>query len=78
MVGCFLLALFGLDFLEAFTTSVSAMGNVGVGFGCYGPAYTMSAMPDICQWIVSFQMFIGRLELFSVLILFSPVFWKEW
>lgn len=78
LVGCFLLALFGMDFLEALTSSISAMGNVGLGFGCYGPAYTMSAMPDICQWIISFQMFIGRLELFSVLILFSPVFWKEW
>ena len=78
LVGCFLLTLFGLDFLEAFTSAVSAMGNVGVGFGCYGPAYTMSSMPDICQWIISFLMFIGRLELFSVLILFSPVFWKEW
>jgi len=35
-------------------------------------------MPDVCQWIMSFLMLIGRLELFSVLILFSPVFWKEW
>ena len=76
--GCFLLTFFGIDFLEALTSSLSAMGNTGLGFGYYGPAYTMSSMPDVCQWIMSFLMLIGRLELFSVLILFSPVFWKEW
>lgn len=76
--GCFLLTFFGIDFLEALTSSLSAMGNTGLGFGYYGPAYTMSSMPDVCQWVMSFLMLIGRLELFSVLILFSPVFWKEW
>ena len=76
--GCFLLTFFGIDFLEALTSSLSAMGNTGLGFGYYGPAYTISSMPDVCQWIMSFLMLIGRLELFSVLILFSPVFWKEW
>ena len=76
--GCFLLALFGIDFFEALTSSISAMGNTGINFGCYGPAYTMGGMPDVCKWIMSFLMLIGRLELFGVLILFSPVFWKEW
>lgn len=78
LVGCLLMTLFGIDFFEALTSAISALGNVGLGFGAYGPAYTMSGMPDICQWIMSFLMLIGRLELFSVLILFSPVFWKEW
>ena len=78
MVGCFLLMICGIDFLEAFTTAIAALGNVGLGFGDYGPAYTLSGMPEAGMWIVSFLMLIGRLELFSVLILFSPVFWKEW
>ena len=77
-VGTLLFMLCGIDFLEALTTAIAALGNTGVGFGVYGPAYTMSGMPDAAQWIVSFLMLIGRLELFSVLILFSPVFWKEW
>ena len=77
-MGSLLFMLCGIDFLEAITTSIAALGNVGLGFGEYGPAYTMSGMPDAAQWIVSFLMLIGRLELFSVLILFSPVFWKEW
>lgn len=77
-VGSLLFMLCGIDFLEAITTSIAALGNVGLGFGEYGPAYTMSGMPDAAQWIVSFLMLIGRLELFSVLILFSPMFWKEW
>lgn len=77
-VGCFLLTLFDIDFLEALTTSISALGNTGVGFGCYGPSNTMSGMPEAGKWIMSFLMLMGRLELFNMLILFSPVFWKEW
>ncbi len=77
-VGCILLMFFGIDFMDALTTVISIMGNTGVGFGHFGPAFTMSAMPDACQWILSFLMLISRLELFGVLILFSPVFWKEW
>ncbi|MCD8318709.1 MAG: TrkH family potassium uptake protein [Paraprevotella sp.] len=76
--GCTLLTFFGINFLEAFTSSFSCLGNVGLGFGIYGPNYTMSSMPEVCKWIVSMLMFIGRLELFNVLILFSPVYWKEW
>ena len=77
-VGCVLMMIFGLDFLEAVSCTISALGNTGPGMGAYGPAFTMSSMPDVVKWIMSFLMLIGRLELFSVLILFSPVFWKEW
>ena len=70
---------FGIDFLEALTSSsLSAMGNTGLGFGYYGPSLHHEQHARRCQWIMSFLMLIGRLELFSVLILFSPVFWKEW
>lgn len=78
MVGCALLMMFDIGFTEAFTTSVAALGNVGLGFGEYDPAHTMGSLPEAAKWIISFMMLIGRLELFSVLILFSPVFWKEW
>ncbi len=77
-VCCILLTFFGIDFTDAVTTSISAMGNTGVGFGHFGPAFTMSGMPEACQWILSFLMLVSRLELFGVLVLFSPVFWKEW
>lgn len=78
MIGITILLCFGIEFLEAFSTVFSALGNTGPGLGAFGPAATMNAMPDAVKWILSFLMLIGRLELFSVLLLFSPVFWKEW
>lgn len=78
LIGSLLLMFFGLDFLEAISTTISSLGNIGPGLGLYGPANTMSSMPDIAKWLLSFLMLIGRLELFSVLLLFTRVFWKEW
>lgn len=78
IIGCLLLLATGMDFIEAVSSSISALGNTGIALGHYGPAYTMSEMPVIAKWIMSFLMLIGRLELFSVLLLFCPVFWKEW
>lgn len=78
MFGCTILLCFGLDFLEAFSTVLTSMGNTGPALGAFGPSATMNALPDAVKWILSFLMLIGRLELFSVLLLFSPLFWKEW
>lgn len=78
LVGWMALMFLDINFMEAFSTVISSLGNVGPGLGAFGPAYSWSALPDIAKWILSFLMLIGRLELFSVLILFHPVFWKEW
>lgn len=78
IVGCTIMLCFDIDFLEAFSTVVSSLGNTGPGLGAFGPASTMNTLPDAIKWLTSFLMLIGRLELFSVLLLFSPVFWKEW
>ena len=67
----------GVGFLESLGTVISSMGNMGPGLGLFGPAYSWSALPDISKWLLSFLMFLGRLELFTVLLLFSSDFWKR-
>ena len=67
----------GVGFLESVGTVVSSMGNMGPGLGTCGPAYSWSALPDAAKWLLSFLMLLGRLELFTVLLLFSSDFWKK-
>lgn len=67
----------GVGFLESIGTVISSIGNMGPGLGTCGPAYSWNELPDIAKWILSFLMLIGRLELFTVLLLFSPDFWRK-
>lgn len=67
----------GVGFSESFGIVVSSIGNVGPGLGKCGPAYTWNALPDAAKWILSFLMLVGRLEIFTVLLLFTPGFWKK-
>ena len=67
----------GLGLTEAFSTTVSSLGNAGLALGAYGPAYSWSSMPDAAKWIHSFLMLLGRLELFGILLMFTPGFWKK-
>ena len=68
---------FGLDFVEAYGLSLTSVGNVGPGLGFYGPAHTMSSLPDVLKWTSSFLMLVGRLEFFAVFVLFTPSFWER-
>lgn len=76
-LGWILMVAFGVGYIESFGTVVSSLGNVGPGLGMCGPAYSWNALPDVAKWLLSFLMLIGRLELFTVLLLFSPGFWKK-
>lgn len=77
LAGWVLLLACGVGFSEAFSTVVSSMGNVGPGLGSCGPAFSWNALPDAAKWILSFLMLVGRLEMFCVLLLFYPGFWKS-
>lgn len=77
IVGIFVNMGFGLDFLDAFGLSVSSVGNVGPALGHYGPMDTMAPLPGLLKWFSAFQMLVGRLEFFAVLLLFTPIFWKR-
>jgi trk system potassium uptake protein TrkH len=71
------LSAIGIDFIEAIGCSVSALGNMGPALGSFGPASTWNSMPDAGKWLMSFLMLIGRLEIFTVILLFTPNFWKR-
>ena len=73
-----LLSISGLDFLTAISGAASAISNVGPGLGeMIGPNGNYKAIPDISKWILSIGMLLGRLELFAVLVLFFPSFWRN-
>ena len=72
------LEMLGLDSLTAMSASASALANVGPGLGdMVGPNGNFSKLPDAAKWLLSFGMLLGRLELFAVLVLFTPSFWRR-
>ena len=77
LVGWIVLMLCGIPFMEAYSLAVSSLNNIGIALGDYGPIYSWNALPDFAKWFCTLLMLAGRLELFTVLLLFSPAFWKE-
>jgi trk system potassium uptake protein TrkH len=73
-----LLSVTGLDFLSAISGAATSISNVGPGLGeMIGPNGNFKSIPEISKWILAFGMLLGRLELFAVLILFFPSFWRN-
>ena len=71
------LSALGLDFLTALSGAATAISNVGPGLGpVIGPNGSFSTLPDAAKWLLSAGMLLGRLELFTILVLFAPAFWK--
>lgn len=77
LVGWVVMLILGIGFSESISIVISSMGNAGPGVGAYGPIYSWNALPDMAKWMSSFLMLLGRLELFSVCLLFYPGFWKH-
>jgi trk system potassium uptake protein TrkH len=77
IAGTLVFALFGLDFESALGVSASSLGNIGPSIGSYGPLNTFSELPNLAKWWSSFLMLLGRLELFTVLIIFTTYFWRN-
>ena len=74
-----LLSLSGLNFITSISAAATAISNVGPGLGdLIGPNGNFSALSDFSKWILSFAMILGRLELFAILVLFVPSFWKKY
>ena len=72
------LSLFGLDFLTALSASASAISNVGPGIGdTIGPNGNYASINDVTKWILAITMLVGRLEIFTILVLFSKNFWTK-
>ena len=78
LIIAMLLSISGLDFLTSISGAASAISNVGPGLGeVIGPNGNYKAIPDLSKWILAMGMLLGRLELFAVLVLFFPSFWRN-
>ncbi|MFS4469552.1 TrkH family potassium uptake protein [Maribacter sp. 2210JD10-5] len=77
IIGALVLGFLGLDFESAIGGAASSLGNVGPALGSLNPVSNFNGLPDLAKWWCGFLMLAGRLELFTVLILFSPYFWKR-
>jgi trk system potassium uptake protein TrkH len=75
--GSLVIASMGNDIITSFSTSASLLGNIGPGVGNFGPFTNYSEIPMIGKWFFSLLMFIGRLELFSVMVLFTGSFYRR-
>ena len=78
LLGSFTVTLLGMDFLSAIGAVATSLGNVGPGIGDVGSVNNFSAVPMPAKWVLSFLMLLGRLELFTILILFTPYFWQDY
>jgi trk system potassium uptake protein TrkH len=67
----------GLDFISAFTAVLGSLNNAGPGLGLVGPGHSWWALSDYQAWICIAAMFLGRIELFTALVLFTPAFWRK-
>lgn len=76
-IGTFVMTLFGLDFKSAIGSTIATLGNIGPGIGKVGPVHNYAWIPDMGKWFLSLLMLLGRLELFTVLIIFTSSFWKK-
>jgi trk system potassium uptake protein TrkH len=77
IIGALGFGALSLDFESSIGLAASSLGNVGPALGAFGPSQNYSALPPVGQLWSSFLMLLGRLELFTVLILFTPFFWKK-
>ena len=78
LIMAMLLSISGLDFITSISGAASSISNVGPGLGdIIGPNGNYKSIPDISKWILSLGMLLGRLELFAVLVLFFPSFWRN-
>jgi trk system potassium uptake protein TrkH len=77
ILASLLMAALGLDLISAFTSVATSIGNVGPGLGFVGPARTFSEVPFLGKWILVFCMLLGRLEIYTVIALLIPEYWRK-
>lgn len=75
--GSIIVATFNVDFLTSIGAVATCLGNIGPGIGTVGPIDNFAHLPAASKWVLSFLMLLGRLELFTVLILLTPSFWRQ-
>lgn len=76
-LGTLALAATGVDILTSITSVISALSNIGPAFGAGGPMSNFNGMPELGKWVLACCMLVGRLEFYTILILFIPAFWRQ-
>jgi len=71
------MALLGLDIVSAFVSVAATINNIGPGLGVVGPLDNYRSIPHLGKWVLIFCMLVGRLELYTVIVLLVPEFWKK-
>ena len=77
IVSTIIMSALGLDLESAMGSVAASIGNIGPGIGSVGPVENFSHIPTFGKWFLSFLMVLGRLELFTILVIFAPSFWKK-
>lgn len=77
VVGAVVMTAYDVPMFDSLFTSMSALSNVGFGYGVTGVDGSFLELPDAVKWMLSFEMMVGRLELFTVLVVFTPAFWLK-
>jgi len=72
-----IMTLLGLDLIAAISSVAACIGNIGPGLNAVGPAENYCHIPTLGKWLLSFSMLVGRLEIYTVIVLFVPEFWKK-
>lgn len=75
--GCFMVLSDNMDFLSGMSAVIATLMNIGPGFGSVGPAENYAFISDAGKWFLSWNMMVGRLEMFSALVVFYPSFWRK-
>ena len=77
ILGVFIMTWLGLDFTSALGAVAATLGNVGPGLGSVGPTDNYAHIPAVGKWLLSLLMLLGRLEIFTLIVLFSPDAWRR-
>lgn len=77
VLGSLSLSILGMDFVSATSSSVSALSNIGPALGTLGPFDNYAHVPDAGKWILVVMMLVGRLEIFTILVLLLPEYWRR-
>ena len=76
-IGTLIMAVLGLDLISALTGTMSSIGNIAPAFGTIGPTDTYAHISRLGKWVFSMLMMAGRLEIFTVIVILLPVFWRR-
>jgi trk system potassium uptake protein TrkH len=75
--GCFMVLVDSMDYVTGMSSVIAALMNIGPGFGDVGPSENYAFISDTGKWFLAWNMMVGRLEMFSALVVLYPSFWKR-